>query len=138
MRPEPQVNAVMDQLKALNSGFDGKETHAFDEAGEAVTELNFCTDKVTDSSPVRALTKLQKLRCAGSPISNAKPPGQLSSLSALKGLKLTWLDCSFNGQLSSLGPLKGMPLTELQCSQTKVSDLSPLKGMKPLGLARSS
>jgi serine/threonine protein kinase/Leucine-rich repeat (LRR) protein len=124
-----QLKTVIDKLKQLNPGFDGKETHAFDEAGQTVTELNFCTDKVTNISPVRALTNLQKLKCAGSNTPNAEPPGQLDSLSALKGLKLTWLDCSFNRH-SALGPLKGMPLTELHSNQTKVSDLSPLKGMK--------
>jgi Leucine-rich repeat (LRR) protein len=128
MPPDRQVKAVMDKLQELNPGFDGKETHAFDDAGAAVTELNFCTDKVTGISPVRALTRLQQLRCTGTGIPEA--PGQLNRLSALKGLKLTLLDCSCNGHLSSLDPLKGMPLTELHCNQTKVSDLSPLKGMK--------
>jgi serine/threonine protein kinase/Leucine-rich repeat (LRR) protein len=130
-KPGPQqLKAVMDKLKDLNPVFDGKETHAFDEAGKLVTELNFCTDKVTDISPVRALTKLQKLRCTGTVSLNSEPLGQLYSLSALKGLQLTLLDCDSNGQLSALGPLKGMPLTELHCNHTKVSDLSPLKGMK--------
>jgi Leucine-rich repeat (LRR) protein len=130
-KPAPQqLQAVMDKLKALNPGFDGKETHAFDEAGKAVIELNFCTDKLTNISPVRALTSLHKLRCTGTLTANGEPLGQLYSLIALKGLKLTWLDCSCNGQLSSLGPLKGMPLDELHCNQTKASDLSPLKGMK--------
>src|SRR5262249_33939229 len=127
---EKQIEAVSKKLQELNPGFDGRETHAFDEAGEAIIELHFCTDKVTDISPVRALTRLQKLSCKGAFSPDAEAPGQLDSLGALDGLKLTWLDCSFNGQLADLGPLKGMPLTDLQCSQTKVSDLSPLKGMK--------
>ncbi len=57
----------MDRLQALNSGFDGKETHVLDDAGQVVTEMSFSTDKVTDMSPVRALARLKKLRCAGSP-----------------------------------------------------------------------
>ncbi len=130
MPPDRQVKAVMDKLKALNPGFDGKETHAFDVDGEAVIELHFCTDKVADISPLRALTRLQKLSCAGTLAPEDKPLGQLYSLGALKGLRLTWLDCSRNGQLTGLGPLKGMPLVELNCNRTKVANLSPLEGMK--------
>src|SRR5262249_26260340 len=124
--PDQQVKAVMEKLKSLNPGFDGKETHAFDADGEAVTELHFCTDKVADISPVRALPSLQKLTCAGTEHVTIGAQGKLYSLSALKGLKLTWLNCSLNGQLSGFGPLKGMPLVELRCTHTKVSDLSPI------------
>jgi Leucine-rich repeat (LRR) protein len=43
-------------------------------------------------------------------------------------MKLTFLGC-YNTKVSDLSPLKGMPLTELYCSNSKVTDLSPLKGM---------
>jgi hypothetical protein len=46
-------------------------------------------------------------------------------------MKLLALDCSFT-QVSSLSPLKGMPLTWLSCERTQVSDLSPLTGMATL------
>ena len=51
---EKQVEAVAAKLKELNPGFDGKVTHKIE--GGVVTELSFVTDKVTDISPVRALT----------------------------------------------------------------------------------
>jgi Leucine-rich repeat (LRR) protein len=59
----------------------------------------------------------------------------ISPIRALPGLKE--LNCSgsrttggsSNGKLSDLSPLKGMKLTRLECYDTKVSDLSPLQGM---------
>ncbi len=56
----------------------------------------------------------------------------LSPVRALTGLKV--LTCSGSaskgGRLSDLSPLKGMKLTVLACYRTQVSDLSPLKDMK--------
>ena len=44
-------------------------------------------------------------------------------------MKLTYLDC--NGtKVSDLSPLRGMPLATLGCDGTQVSDLSPLQGMR--------
>ena len=55
---------VAAKLKERNPGFDGKETHKVE--GGVVTFLFFWADNVTDLSPVRALTGLQTLNCAGS------------------------------------------------------------------------
>jgi Leucine-rich repeat (LRR) protein len=139
-----QVQAVAAKLKELNPGFDGTVNSRIIE--NAVTELRFCTDNVTDISPVRALTKLRLLSCRGS----AGGRGRLSDLSPLKGMKLTCLNCGCNS-VADLSPLEGMPLEELilwntrvarlealqknttliwlECNGTGVSDLSPLQGM---------
>ena len=118
---EKQVEAVAKKLQELNPGFDGKELHSID--GGAVTELRFASDNVADISPVRALAHLRFLACGGS-----WDKRKLSDLSPLRGLKLTFLNCSFS-LVSDLSPLAGMPLVELWCNQTAVSNLSPLRGM---------
>ena len=55
----------------------------------------------------------------------------LSPVRALVGLKV--LNCSSispaKNRLSDLSPLQGMKLTNLNCSMTAVADLSPLRGM---------
>jgi len=134
LTPEKQVEEVAKKLQELNLGFDGKVTHKIENG--VVTELQFLTDRVTDISPVRALTGLRSLTVAGS----AFPPfytdrnGKLADLSPLRGMNLTFL--SLRGtQVSDLSPLQGMALTSLECSRTKVFDLSPLKDMKLTGLS---
>ncbi|MFO0811304.1 MAG: serine/threonine-protein kinase, partial [Gemmataceae bacterium] len=55
--PDRQVNAVADELKRRNPGFDGQATPEFRGDG-AVAALTFSTDAVRDLTPVRALPKL--------------------------------------------------------------------------------
>jgi hypothetical protein len=90
-----------------------------------VTELTFVTDHVSDISPVRQLTGLQTLSCAGS----GTGTGKLSDLRPLTGMSLTVL-LIMNTQVSDLAPLRGMPLTHIDLWNTPVSDLAPLQGMK--------
>jgi serine/threonine protein kinase/WD40 repeat protein/Leucine-rich repeat (LRR) protein len=120
---QEQLQAVVRKLQQLNPGFDGQETHKIENG--AVAEFAFSTDNVTDVSPLRALSGLQRLICRGS-----RPElGKISDLSPLAGLKLTHLDCGCDPSLADLSPLEEMPLNELSFSCTGVSDLSPLKGM---------
>jgi Leucine-rich repeat (LRR) protein len=123
MPADEQAAAVAARLKELNPGFDGEVAHKVE--GGVVTELQFCTDEVTDISPVRALPGLGKLDCAGS----RRRTGKFADLSPLKGMKLRHLICN-STQVSDLTPLKGTGLTTLVCFHTRVSDLSPLKGSK--------
>ena len=56
---EKQVEAVAKKLQELNPGFDGKVTGRWGQATPSidngvVTDFGFCTDNVTDISPVRA------------------------------------------------------------------------------------
>ena len=56
----------------------------------------------------------------------------ISPVRALAGLKVSELVLAAirrRGKLSDLSPLQGMKLTNLNCNDTQVSDLSPLQGM---------
>jgi Leucine-rich repeat (LRR) protein len=117
--PEQQVARVMESLKQLNPGFDGAETHNIE--GGHVTDLSFSSAGVKDITPLRALSRLRRLTCAGT--NNART---LADLSPLKGTSLEYLDCSYS-QVSDLTPLKGMPLQHLNCGASRVADLSPLR-----------
>ncbi|WP_020467987.1 protein kinase domain-containing protein [Zavarzinella formosa] len=127
MKAEQQVEAVRAELMKRNPGFDGKAEYKLNKDGE-VDRLEFFTDKVTDLSPVQALTKLQALECRGAAWGNRAP---LADLSPLKDMKLRGLYCQ-NTSVSDLSPLKDMPLWSLNCGDTNVADLSSLKNLKEL------
>jgi len=112
--PQEQLRQVMGKLKQLNPGFDGRETHRFEDG--ALTELSFCSAGVTDISPVRALTDLRKLSCRGIPARRT-----LCDLSPLQGMVLTELDIRDTG-VGDLSPLKEMPLKELRCDVLVVAN----------------
>ena len=140
MTAEKQIEAVSKKLMELNPGFDGKVT---DSAGRGtpkieagvVTQYGFYTAKVTDISPVRALSGLKSLRCTGLSQGGAGDR-KLTNLSPLSGMHLTFLDCTHNYQLFDLSPLKEMSLLDLHCFSTQVSDLSPLQSCKRLQTLR--
>jgi hypothetical protein len=119
---DEQVKVVAAKLKELNPEFDGNVTPKID--GDAVVELRFAADHVTNLAPVRALAKLKVLQCAGTYPNR----GPLADLSPLRGMQLTFLNCD-QSQVTDLTPLEGMPLTELRVIGTGVKDLTPLKGM---------
>ncbi len=133
MTAEKQVEAVAEKLKDLNPGFDGKiQKYAIDKYG-IVTNIEFFTDKVKNISPVRALTRLTRLKCNGSD----EGKGQLVDLSPVSSMRLSVVDCE-RTNVADLSPLKGMDLYALHCNGTQVSDLLPLKGMNLKGLNISS
>jgi hypothetical protein len=120
---EQQVEAVARRLKELNPRFDGTvKSHI---AKGVVTGLDFCTDNVTNISPVRALRGLEWLECHG----HYFRKGKLIDLTPLRGMALTNLKINSN-PVDDLSPLQGMPLTILHCAETRVRDISPLEGMK--------
>jgi tRNA A-37 threonylcarbamoyl transferase component Bud32 len=125
---DEQVRAVADKLRALNPGFDGKLSWTIEKG--AVVSLDFATDEVTDISPVRALTGLKRLDCAGS----AAGKGKLADLGPLKGMSLNAVACGHT-KVADLTPLNGMPLTEVRVGGTAVRDLSPLKRMRLTALS---
>lgn len=51
--------------------------------------------------------------------------GNLSGISALSGMRLTWLQIASN-RVSDLSPLWGQPLTYLNCTANRIGDLGPL------------
>jgi hypothetical protein len=142
---EEQVEAVVKRLKELNPRFDGRVEPTIRE--DVVIGLAFCTDAVSDLSPLRALTRLESLYCGGTAarqgmLADLSPlrglslkrlvflDNQVSDLSPLRGMPLKTLVFQRNIAIKDLTPLKGMPLELLDCAHTNVADLSPLKGMK--------
>jgi hypothetical protein len=121
--PEKQVEAVERRLRELNPEFRGKVESSIRDG--KVWWLGFLTDRVTDISPVRALTGLESLDCGGT----APRQGRLADLTPLRGLRLHRLKCD-HSQVADLEPLRDMPLELLHCESTKVGSLSPLEGMK--------
>ncbi len=119
---DQQIKEVIIALKKRNPGFDGTVTPTI--KGSTVIGLELHSEHVLDLRPVRALSHLQSLNCSGTQANR----GILSSLAALKDLKLNFLNCSFT-RVSDLSPLQGMPLQRLNCAFTHVTDLEPLRGM---------
>jgi hypothetical protein len=118
---EDQAAAVARMLQTINPDFDGEYKQKIE--NDQVTEFTISTDEVTDIWPVRALSRLQLLRCVGTP-----DAGQLVDLSPLSGMTLSNLGLE-NNQVTDLSPLAGMPLENLGISSNRVSDLAPLAGM---------
>ncbi|MCX6906425.1 MAG: hypothetical protein NTY01_00105 [Verrucomicrobia bacterium] len=114
LSPPAQLRQVMAKLKELNPGFDGRETHRFEDG--ALTEFSFSSAGVTDISPLRALTDLRKLSCRGTPAKRT-----LCDLAPLQGMMLTELDIRDTG-VSDLSPLAKMPLKELRCDVMVVAN----------------
>jgi serine/threonine protein kinase len=132
-----QMDAVNARMRALNPGFPGigpfQEGYWMYEQvpgkPNKIRRVVFCSDTVTDISPLAPLTELKRLTCSGS-----KPGlGKLADLSPLKDLKLIDLDISCTG-VSDLSPLKGMgeSLKHLYLRNTRVKDLTPLKSLTQL------
>ncbi len=117
-----QVERVFKELKRRNPRFDGKWWKSNIENG-VLTSLQFCTDNVTDITPVKRLPQLRTLHLHGD-LGN----GSLADLSPLRGMKLTSLEIPLN-QVVDLSPLRGMPLKNLHLMGCPVSDLTPLEGM---------
>jgi formylglycine-generating enzyme required for sulfatase activity len=119
---QEQEKEVAARLKDLNPGFDGHVTRDIKDG--VVTHFAFLTDHVTDITPLKALTGLTDLSCAGSGWNK----GQLTDLEPLRGMRLTRLNL-FATHVADLSPLFGMKLTSLDCSGTAVTTLEPLRGM---------
>jgi serine/threonine protein kinase len=127
MPADQQIKEIVSMLKKRNPGFDGTVTPTI--KGNLVIGLELHNEHILDLRPLRALTRLQALDCSGT----QNKPGTLSSLSPLKGMKLTNLNCNFT-RVSDLSPLQGMPLQWLNCVSTNVTDLTPLRDMPLTGL----
>jgi len=129
MPAEQQIEVVVKKLQELNPKFDGK----FSGVGDVfikegvVAGFSFCTNFVTDISPIRAFTHLKQLDCLGAVFDGQN--GQLSDLAPLKGMELLGLNFSMN-QVTDITPLMGMPLRHLSCYYNPMSNLSPLRNMQ--------
>ena len=122
-----QVEEVRTELMRRNPAFGSihsSVTHKI--AGNVVTEFSIVglqVDKVTDISPVRALTGLRSFAC--------RSGDELSDLSPLEDLHLSSLDLGGLG-VADLSALKDMKLRTLTLYVTSVADLSPLEDHRTL------
>lgn len=122
---ENQAKVVVDRLKKVNAGYDGKAAATIDK--NVVVGLRFNSDDVTDATPVQALAALKTLDCSGtggSRLATAK----FKDLTLLRGLSLRTLFVR-NTNVSDLTPLSKMQLEELYCTGSKVATLDALAGL---------
>jgi serine/threonine protein kinase len=129
---EEQVKRVVAELKKLNPGPEGWETHEI--LGGQVISFKCSSESIKDISPLRTLPHLTTLWVKGT--KDKRNP--LTDLSPLRGMKLTQLAIS-KTQVRELSPLNGMPMEFLDAEQTQVTDLTPLRGMpmRSLNISRT-
>jgi hypothetical protein len=121
--PVPLDQEIARLLKERNPGFNGVIVKAKYERDDLV-ELEFCTENVTDLSPLQKAPRLKDLRCLGGPGES----GSLTDLSGLKGLTELWsLVCYGNPKIKSFAPLQGSNLHNLNCSGIETIDLRELQ-----------
>jgi len=120
--PEDQLQAVIDEMKRRNPGFDGKVVRApaFPPDQSFICDGTF----VRDISPLRALSQLKNL------VFDVKlgKKSPLTDLRPLRGLPLKSVRLS-HSSIDDLTPLESCPLRSLLIRDTNVVDLSPLRGM---------
>jgi hypothetical protein len=132
MPAEKQVEAVSKKLMELNPGFDGKLSKSWFESSPPVVqdgnvvELQVCTDKVADLSPIRALSELRQLNC--SQTQKAEKTGRRLDLSPLNGMRIRALACVVENL--DLSTVKGLPLSELASFGGAITNLTPISGMR--------
>ncbi len=125
--PHRQAWVVAGKLREYNPGFHGEVFHLLDEQKEYVRRLDVTTDFVTDLNPIRALSRLEVLRCIGS----APGRGSLVDLRPLRGLPLTQLRCQ-NNRITDLTPLLDLPLVVLWCDFDRRRDAAVLRKIRTL------
>lgn len=123
LSPRLQVQAVSIELRRRNPGFDG-QINEVDIQEEQVRGLAFCTDFVSDITPLAVLTHLEWVNLPG----KSHRSGRLESLRPLQGLRLQQLRAGWT-RVHDLTPLAGMPLRVLRIGGTRVENLAPLRGL---------
>jgi serine/threonine protein kinase/Leucine-rich repeat (LRR) protein len=115
------VPAVVAKLRERNPGFS--EAVRFDPAKPGPVDVAFCTDNVSDISPLRALSSLSRVQL--SLCGSAPGKGKLADLSPLRGLQVVSLEARCN-PVTDVMPLQKLPLEKLALTDSRVSDLTPL------------
>ncbi len=122
LKPGERAAAVMERMKELNPGFDGR--HKATVAEGEVRSLEFDTDAVADISPLKAVPYLWELVAAPSP----GRPGKLNDISPLAGhWELAAVNLKSN-PVDDLTPLIGKPVISAILNDTRVRDVSPFRG----------
>ena len=144
LTPEEHVKALVERLKAVNPGWDGKFEHKIE--GGRLVELSFIDAKIRDISPLKGITletlKLIRTQCfdlrplAGAHIADLNLGGSMvRDISPLRGMPLRKL-CLHALNIADVSPLKDSPLEHLLLDWTAVADLTPLAKLplKHLGI----
>lgn len=128
MKPDDQLQAVAEEMKARNPEFPGFVDEHEISRGEAgrIEAIRIRSEFVEDLSPLVAFPELKSLIAYASNFTE----GRIRDLSPLAPLKLTTLKLNNNHAIADLRPLRGMPLVDLQIRSKALVDLSPLEGMK--------
>jgi Leucine-rich repeat (LRR) protein len=119
--PDRLVAAVVVKLRERNPRFN--EVAHYDAAKPGQSSISFCTDGVTDISPLRALAPLPRLFL--SLCGSAPGKGNLADLAPLSGLPVVSLEARCN-PVASVAALQGLPLEQVVLADTRVTDLAPL------------
>jgi hypothetical protein len=126
--PEPCVQAIAARLKELNPGFSGTVGCTVWKPSSQV-DISFCTDGVTDISPLRAIALLPRPHVSMN--GSAPGKGSLADLSPLSGLPIVYLEVRGN-PVRDLTPLQGLPLEQLYITDVQVANLTPLLMIRSL------
>jgi len=86
-------------------------------------EINFQSCHISSLDGIQNLNKLEKV--------TIDQGNFITDLSPLNGLKLKYLDVSFN-DINDLSPLAGLPLEYLNIEGTNITDLYPIMGITTL------
>lgn len=122
LKPGERAAAVMERMKELNPGFDGR--HKASVAEGEVRSLEFDTDEVADISPLAAVPYLWELVAAPSPGRS----GKLADLGPLAGhWELAAVTLKGN-PVADLTPLTGKPVISAILNDTRVRDVAPFRG----------
>jgi eukaryotic-like serine/threonine-protein kinase len=140
---EQQVEQVTAKFQELNPEFKDRIYPTIEEG--KIVKLMVFVNKVTDISPVRALTELKYLTVR----SGNSERAQFFDLDPIRDLKLEYLECGgtsvaeltalagssirvlscWGTWVQDLAPLKGLPIFFIDCRSSAVSSLSPLRGI---------
>lgn len=123
--PDEQAAVVIRKLVELNPDLDSQDVRiGIDPVRGTVRECYLAADLVSDIRPLAALVDLKVLGCCGS----APRSGRLRDLGPLAGLKLETLRVWNNPHLVDLAAVRALPLRELNAADTGLTSLQPLAG----------
>ena len=127
--PDEQLRRVVDRLRELNRGYDGRHTPRVE--GGQVTEFTVTSGGLAVAWPLRAFDQLRLL--------DLREARDFSRLADLAGLAPAALLLS-RTKVAELDVLRSMPVERLLLNETPVADLSPLRGgrIRALHLAQTA
>lgn len=122
-----QIRRFVEGMKALNPSWDGA-IQKCDTEGNKVVFLAISAYGVTNLAPIRVFTKLRGFECTGT---TGGPRAELTDLAPLKGLKLQHFKCELT-RVNDISCVEGMPMELLHCGFTEIVDASPIASLRSL------